>query len=186
MAGKREYPDHPVVGVGGVVISGDRALLIRRGSEPLKGEWSIPGGTLEVGETLAEGVARELREETGLEVRVLDMIEVFERIFPNHATPDLSGLETRVAQNLGLASEGQPGACAGTHPAPTKPEKRPQYHFVIVDYLCEAVAGVPRPGSDVTEIAAVREDELGRYHLTPAATRVLRKAFAMARARRGK
>lgn len=186
MAGKREYPDHPVVGVGGVVISGDRALLIRRGTEPLKGEWSIPGGTLEVGETLAEGVARELREETGLEVRVLDLIEAFERIFPDNATTDPPEPQTRAAQNLGLASKGQAGASAATHPAPTKPQKRPRYHFVILDYLCEAVAGVPRAGSDVTDIAAVREDELGRYRLTPAATRVLRKAFAMARARSGK
>src|SRR5207245_16882 len=142
MAGKREYPDHPVVGVGGVVSSGDRALLIRRGTEPLKGEWSIPGGTLEVGETLAEGVARELREETGLEVRVLDLIEAFERIFPDHATTDPPGPQTRAAQNLGLASEGQAGARAATHPARTKPQKRPPYHFVLLDYLCDAVAGV--------------------------------------------
>src|SRR5271165_4966029 len=77
----REYPDRPVVGVGGVVIENGRTLLIKRGSEPLLGEWSIPGGTLELGESLQEGVARELREETGLEVAVLDMIEVFDRIF---------------------------------------------------------------------------------------------------------
>lgn len=78
----REYPEKPVVGVGGVVIEKDQALLIRRGTEPLLGQWSIPGGTLELGESLQAGVARELREETGLEVRVLDLIEVFDRIFP--------------------------------------------------------------------------------------------------------
>lgn len=77
---KREYPDRPVVGVGGVVVSNGRALLIRRGSPPLVGQWSIPGGALEAGETLTEGVRRELLEETGIEVRVLDLIEVFERI----------------------------------------------------------------------------------------------------------
>ncbi len=70
-----------MVGVGGVIIDDGRALLIRRGSEPLLGEWSIPGGTLELGETLEEGVARELLEETGLEVRVLELIEVFDRIY---------------------------------------------------------------------------------------------------------
>jgi len=77
----REYPDGPVVGVGGVIIEDGKTLLIRRASEPLRGQWSIPGGTLELGESLAAGVARELLEETGLEVRVLDLIEVFDRIF---------------------------------------------------------------------------------------------------------
>jgi ADP-ribose pyrophosphatase YjhB (NUDIX family) len=77
---KRKYPTHPLVGVGGVVIHRNRALLIRRGSEPLKGEWSIPGGLLELGEELEAGVRRELREETGLDVEPLDCILVFDRI----------------------------------------------------------------------------------------------------------
>src|SRR5208337_610182 len=77
---KREYPKHPLVGVGGVVIDRGRALLIRRGSEPLKGEWSIPGGMLELGEELAAGVRRELKEETGLDVEPLECILVFDRI----------------------------------------------------------------------------------------------------------
>src|SRR5499433_2883999 len=81
----REYPERPIVGVGGVVIENDRALLIRRGGEPLQGHWCIPGGTLELGETLEQGVVRELLEETGLEVRVLDFLEVFDRIF---SSPD--------------------------------------------------------------------------------------------------
>lgn len=76
----REYPEHPLVGVGGVVVDGDRVLLIRRGSEPLKGEWSIPGGMLELGEELAAGVERELKEETGLDVEPLERILVFDRI----------------------------------------------------------------------------------------------------------
>jgi len=76
----REYPKHPLVGVGGVVIHRERALLIRRGSEPLKGEWSIPGGMLELGEELADGVRRELKEETGLDVEPLEYILVFDRI----------------------------------------------------------------------------------------------------------
>src|ERR1700687_2520382 len=78
----REYPEHPLVGVGGVVISGDRVLLARRGTEPLRGEWSIPGGLLELGETLTAGVARELREETGLTVRAIELIDAVDRIFP--------------------------------------------------------------------------------------------------------
>ena len=140
---KREYPDRPVVGVGGVVIHNGCALLIRRGSPPLHGEWSIPGGTLELGESILEGIRRELQEETGIEVRVLGLIEVFDRIFRD-------------------------------------PAGRIQYHFVIVDHLCEFVGGSARAGSDVSDTAWVREDELRKYSLTEAATRVLRKAFAMA------
>lgn len=78
---RREYPDHPLVGVGGVVIHRNRALLIRRGGEPLKGEWSLPGGLIEVGEGLAEAVRRELKEETGIDVEPLEIVEIFDRIF---------------------------------------------------------------------------------------------------------
>jgi 8-oxo-dGTP diphosphatase len=79
----REYPERPLVGVGGVIIDAGRALLIKRGGPPLEGQWSIPGGMLELGETLRDGVHRELLEETGLTVRVGDLVEVFERIFPD-------------------------------------------------------------------------------------------------------
>ena len=78
---KREFPDHPIVGVGGVVVHRGRVLLIRRGTEPLKGVWSIPGGLLELGEELAEGVRRELKEETGLDVKPLEVLAVFDRVF---------------------------------------------------------------------------------------------------------
>jgi len=149
----REYPERPVVGVGGVIIDNGRALLIRRGGEPLRGEWSIPGGTLELGESLQEGVARELREETGLDVRVLELIEVFDRIFPG--------------ESLQLSAQKHP----------------PRFHFVIVDYLCERIGGEPRAGSDVTDVAFAAEDELEKFRLTETATRVLKRAFAMARAR---
>ena len=76
----REYPKQPLVGVGGVVIERDRVLLIRRGCEPLKGEWSLPGGLLELGEELTAGVRRELLEETGLEVEPIEGILAFDRI----------------------------------------------------------------------------------------------------------
>jgi 8-oxo-dGTP diphosphatase len=80
---KREYPSHPIVGVGGIVIRGNCVLLIRRGREPLKGEWSIPGGMLELGESLKEGVKREVFEETGLKVRPLETIAVLDRVENN-------------------------------------------------------------------------------------------------------
>jgi len=81
---KREYPESPLVGVGAVVVavhSGEkRVLLIRRGTAPLLGEWSLPGGVLECGETLREAVAREAREETGLVVEPIEMLGVYERL----------------------------------------------------------------------------------------------------------
>ena len=142
-----------MVGVGGVIIDQGRALLIRRGSEPLLGEWSIPGGMLELGETLEQGVARELLEETGLTVSVIELIEVFDRIYV----------------------ESTPGA--------TDIRKGPRFHYVIVDYLCERVGGQAAAGSDVTDLVFAGEDELEKYKLTETATRILKKAFAMVRSR---
>src|SRR5437667_249946 len=137
-----------------IIIDQGRTLLIRRGSEPLRGEWSIPGGTLELGETLEEGVVRELLEETGIKVRVIEIIEVFDRIYADDGT---------------IVAQAQ---------------KKPRFHYVIVDYLCERIAGDPRAGSDVTDVAFAREEELSKYRLTETATRILKKAFAMDRARR--
>lgn len=76
----REYPERPIVAVGGVVIHDSQVLLVRRGQPPLEGRWSIPGGILEIGETVAEGVSRELQEETGIRVRVGELIEIYEKI----------------------------------------------------------------------------------------------------------
>jgi 8-oxo-dGTP diphosphatase len=150
----REYPDRPVVGIGGVVIENDRVLLIRRGTEPLLGQWSIPGGTLELSESLQEGVARELLEETGLEVRVLDLIDAFDRIYIEPA-------------------EGGGGSAS-----------RPRFHYVIVDYLCERISGDAIAGSDVTDVDYAAEDELEKFQLTPTATRIIKRAFAMSRQKR--
>jgi mutator protein MutT len=76
----REYPERPIVGVGAVIVRDGKVVLIRRKYEPLAGQWSLPGGALEIGETLEAGVAREMLEETGLEVEVGPVIEVFDRI----------------------------------------------------------------------------------------------------------
>jgi|SRR5208337_2057150 len=77
---KREYPETPCVGVGAVIIQEGRVLLVKRGHPPLAGEWSIPGGVLEVGETLRKAAVREALEETGLVVEPQDLLGVFDRI----------------------------------------------------------------------------------------------------------
>jgi 8-oxo-dGTP diphosphatase len=80
---RREYPDAPIAGVGAVIVRGGdqpSVLLIRRGQEPLKGEWSLPGGAVELGETLEEAVRREVLEETGLEIEPAGIVQAFDRI----------------------------------------------------------------------------------------------------------
>jgi len=143
---ERKYPDRPIVGIGGVAISNGKVLLIRRRSAPLAGEWSLPGGMLEVGETLRDAVKRELAEETGLEVRVGELIEVFERIFLD----------------------------AGA---------RAEYHYVILDYLCEVTGGTAQAGSEASEVAWAAQEDLNGFRLTEAAMRVITRAFEMTRGR---
>lgn len=146
MSGGREYPDRPVVGVGGVIIRDGAVLLVERGVEPLAGQWSLPGGGVELGETLEEAVVREMQEETGLTVQVVELVEAFERI-----SRDPSG--------------------------------RPRYHYVLLDYLCQPLAGTARPGSDVKAVAWARPEELDAYGLSEKARSVCAKAFARARGR---
>jgi 8-oxo-dGTP diphosphatase len=146
LTGSRSYPERPILAVGGVVIHESRVLLVRRGQPPLEGRWSIPGGILEVGETIAKGIERELREETGIDVRVRDLIEIYEKVLRDQ-------------------------------------EDRPQYHFVILDYLCEFVEGTAEAGGDVLEVTWASEQELESLALTTAAKRVIGKAFLAVRGR---
>ena len=80
---KREYPESPLVGVGAIIIQGDQVALVKRGHPPLQGKWSIPGGVLEVGETLRKAAIREALEETGLTVEPGELLGVFERVLPD-------------------------------------------------------------------------------------------------------
>jgi 8-oxo-dGTP diphosphatase len=138
-----EFPSAPVVGVGGVVVRAGKALIVKRGHEPRKGEWSLPGGRVELGESLEDATRREIKEETGLDVEVGPLVEVFDRV---HRLDD-----------------------------------RIRYHFVIVDYLCHAPAGVACAGDDAEDVAWVTGDELDAYGVNAHAAAVIRKGIEMAR-----
>jgi len=139
----RRYPARPLVGVGAVVLVEGRVVLVRRRFPPLADCWSLPGGLVDAGETLAEALVREVREETGLEIDVGPVVEILDRIH-------------RDAND------------------------RVEYHYVIVDYVCRARAGEPRPGSDVSKVAVAAPDALGDYGLADVTIRVIDEALANA------
>ncbi|WP_222597556.1 NUDIX hydrolase [Edaphobacter albus] len=85
MRSGREYPQAPIVGVAAVVVCGETILLVRRGREPMRGTWSLPGGALELGETTAEGIVREVCEEAGVQVRPVEVITALDRIIRDEA-----------------------------------------------------------------------------------------------------
>ena len=136
----RRYPSRPVVGVGAIITRSGTVLLVRRGCEPQKGIWSIPGGVLQLGETLEEGICREVREEVGLDVRVLERVEVVERILPD-ATGKL------------------------------------EYHYILIDYLCEPTGGALQAADDAAEATWVDRQDLDEYAITPGTTEVINRAF---------
>jgi 8-oxo-dGTP diphosphatase len=136
----RRYPSRPILGVGAIILQRDRVLLVERGKAPLKGYWSLPGGVLEVGERLEEGIRREVLEETGLRVEPRAVVEIFERIMP-----DAAG--------------------------------KPEYHYVLVDYLCRAVGGTLCAASDCARAEWVPRRQLREYHITSGTLPVIEKAF---------
>jgi len=142
------------VGVGAVVLDAGRVLLVRRGQEPLKGEWSIPGGVLELGEMLEDGVRREVAEETGLDVRVVKVVEVVDRIVFESNGPEADAVAS----------------------------SRVRYHYVLVDFLCTPAGGVLRCGTDAVEARWVSREELHSPGMGPmwsATIAVIEKGFAM-------
>jgi ADP-ribose pyrophosphatase YjhB (NUDIX family) len=141
---QREYPDRPIVGVGAVIVENDRVLLARRGRPPLEGRWSLPGGVVELGETLRAATEREALEETGLMVKAGEVLEVLDRIIPGK-------------------------------------DSNPQYHYVLVDFLCHPQSGELKAGSDVAEIAWAGEEELGAFNLEQIVLEVAKKAIRNAR-----
>ena len=148
----REFPDYPRVGVGGVVIHRGQVLLVRRGQEPLKGRWSLPGGLVERGEELAHALRRELKEETGLSVEPLEVIAVFERIEHDKKSRERPRYHYVIIDYVcGLrgAQRGKP------------------------------LPPAPRPATDITAADWVAVGNFKRYGLSPLAQQVIRKAFSV-------
>jgi 8-oxo-dGTP diphosphatase len=158
---KREYPESPLVGVGAVIVARNhglpqhgldqpdepRVLLIRRGTAPLLGEWSLPGGVLECGETLREAVAREAFEETGLVVEPTEMLGVYERVI------------------------------RGNDKGNDKNDKRVRYHYVLIDFLCHPAGGDLKAGSDAADVRWFTRPELPALKLAYDANDVVLKGL---------
>jgi 8-oxo-dGTP diphosphatase len=126
---RREYPSQPIIGVGAVIVQEGKILLAKRGSEPGKGKWSVPGGLVELGEKLEKAVVREVKEETNLDVEVIRLIDAVDNIIGD-------------------------------------PNRKLQFHFVILDYLAKLKGGTLQPSSDVLDARWVRIEEADDYDLT--------------------
>ena len=136
----RRYPQRPLVGVGAIIFRRDRILMAQRGKAPLKGWWSLPGGALELGESLEAAVCREVLEETGLVVEPVKLFEVFERIMRD-------------------------------------PAGAPEYHYVLIDYVCRVTGGTLFPGDDVCAVDWVRRRDLASLQITEGTLAVIERAF---------
>ena len=146
----RSFPDRPVVGVGAVIFDGSTVLLVKRGHAPLKGDWSLPGGAVELGETLEAAVVREIREETGLDVAVQSLVEAVDRI--HHAADGRVEYHYVVVDFL----------CRPSNTSKTS-----------------NTAALPCAGSDADEVRWVPLEKLAAYHLSSAARAVIDKALEL-------
>jgi ADP-ribose pyrophosphatase YjhB (NUDIX family) len=140
----RRYPEHPLAGVGAIIFRGPEVLLVKRGSPPALGKWSVPGGLVELGENLDASVRREVMEEVGLEVKVIDLVAALDRVMF-----DRNG--------------------------------RIEYHYILLDFLCEVLGGDPIAATDADECRFVPMDDLGRYEMTRGTEEVIRRAFEKAK-----
>ena len=138
---KREFPEIPLVGIGAIIIEDSRVLLVKRAHPPIQGQWSIPGGVLEVGELVREAAVREAREETGLIVEPGELLGVYDRVLRNE-------------------------------------EKRVQYHYVLIEFLCRRVGGELMAASDAAEVRWFAREELPSLKLAEDTEDVIRKGFA--------
>lgn len=122
------------------MLDEDRVVLVERGKEPLKGYWSLPGGALELGERVEDGVRREVLEETGLDVEPFALAAIYERIIPDA-------------------------------------EGKPEYHYVLLDYICRVLGGTLAAASDVSRAVWVPRRRLSEYRITEGTLPVIERAF---------
>jgi 8-oxo-dGTP diphosphatase len=150
---QREYPTAPLVGVGAVIVNGGRVVVIKRGRPPLQRQWSIPGGMLEIGETVREAVAREALEETGLVV-------------------DVGG--PREPGSISGQPASGPGSVLGVFDRVVLDDAgRVRFHYVLVDILCRVVSGELRAGEDAVDARWLTREELEDFPIEEAARKVL-------------
>jgi mutator protein MutT len=140
----RRYPEHPLAGVGAIIFRGTEVLLVKRGQAPALGKWSVPGGLVELGENLDASIRREVMEEVGLEVKVIDLVAALDRIMF-----DRNG--------------------------------RIEYHYILLDFLCEVLGGDPIAATDADECRFVAIEDLDRYEMTRGTEEVIRRAFEKAK-----
>ncbi len=140
----RRYPEQPMVGVGAIIFRGEEVLLVKRGREPALGKWSVPGGLVELGEGLDAAIRREVMEEVGLEIRVIDLVAALDRVMF-----DGNG--------------------------------RIEYHYILLDFLCEMMGGDPVAATDADECRFVALEDLHSIELTRGTEEVIRRAFEKAK-----
>lgn len=136
----RQYPGKPLVGVGAIIVRGEEVLLVQRGKAPSFGKWSIPGGLVELGESLEDAVRREVLEEVCIDVSVTDLVVALDRVIP-----DAGG--------------------------------KIEYHYILLDFLCEYRGGEPAPASDALACAFVRVADLERYDMTRGTVEAIRRTL---------
>jgi ADP-ribose pyrophosphatase YjhB (NUDIX family) len=138
---RREYPDSPVAGVAAIVFSGESVLLVRRGNEPSRGRWGLPGGVVELGEGVEEAMVREVGEETSVTVRPTRLLTVFDSIVRDE-------------------------------------EDKIRYHYILCEYLCEAVEGEPRAATDVSDAMWAPLEDLESLDMTRGTRRFIERVRA--------
>ncbi len=136
----RRYPEQPMVGVGAIIFRGTEVLLVKRGHEPALGKWSIPGGLVELGESLDMAIRREVMEEVGLEIKVIDLVAALDRIMFDD-------------------------------------NSRIEYHYILLDFLCEMLGGEPAAATDADECRFVAIDDIHLHEMTRGTEEVIRRAF---------